>query len=146
MREKVLDKIIASQKELVANLRKSLETYESTTDLDEHDTIDLDDQSHQADIQDMEMEIAQKLKMELNDLKHIQSLSNRTADSFKEGAVVETEQAIFFVGFAFAPVDFDTRKILGISMEAPAFHVNEGKKKGDFLVLGSKKQKIQGVF
>lgn len=146
MREEILNAIISGQEELVENLHKSIATYESTTDLDEHDTIDLDDQSHQVDIQDMEQEIRHKLKMEINDLKHIKSLRCKETNQVKEGAVIETEKAIFFVGFAFAPLDFKDKKILGISLAAPAFHANEGKKEGEQLILGNTQQKILSIY
>ena len=146
MRTEILDQIIESQKELVDNLKKSLDTYNTTTDLDEETTIDLDDQSHQADIQDMKIEMNQKLQMEEEDLRQIKSLKLREAKQVQEGAVVETDKAYFFIGFAFAPIDYNDRKILGVSLEAPAYKANEGKKKGDEFILGENKQKIVAIY
>ncbi|MDO5654815.1 MAG: hypothetical protein Q4G27_01600 [Flavobacteriaceae bacterium] len=146
MRKEILDIIVASQTDLVNNLKKSLATYESATDLDEESTIDLDDQSHQADLQDLKMEMNQKLRMEENDLVHIKSLRTREADQIQEGALVETENAFYFVGFAFAPIEYEGKKILGVSLHAPAFAANEGKTKGDEMVLGENKQKIKNIY
>ena len=146
MRNEILDTIIEAQMQLVANLKKSLETYESTTDLDEQSTIDLDDQSHQADLHDIKIEMTQKLQMEEDDLKQIRTLRHREADEVQEGAVVETDMAYFFFGFAFAPVEFKGKKVLGVSLEAPAFAQNEGKKKGDTMQLGDKKEKITAIY
>lgn len=146
MRNEILDAIIESQAQLVANLKKALATYESTTDLDEETTIDLDDQSHQADLHDIKIEMTQKLRMEEDDLRKIKILKPRESDTIQEGAVVETDIAFFFFGFAFTPIEYNGKKILGVSLEAPAFAANEGKKKGDKLVLGDKEQAIQAVY
>ena len=146
MRNEILNEIIKNQEELINNLIKSLATYETTTDLDEQSTIDLDDQSHQADLQDMKIEMNQKLTMEKNDLQLIKSLKMREADEVKEGAVVETDMGWFFIGFTFAPIDHNGKKILGVSLDAPAFAANEGKKKGDEMILGDNKQKIKAIY
>ena len=146
MRNKIIDTIIEHQQKLVDNLVKSLATYETTTDLDEESTIDLDDQSHQADAQEMRMELNEKLKMEQDDLRHINSLKFRTSEEIKEGAVVETKEAIYFIGFTFAPIALEDKSIFGVSLEAPVFNNNEGKKKGDELVLKDTKQKILNIY
>ena len=146
MRNEILDAIIKSQEDLVTNLKKSLETYETSTDLDEQDTIDLDDQSHQADLQDLKIEMQQKLQMEQNDLKKIKNLKVREVESVEEGAVVETDMAYFFIGFAFTPIESKGKKVLGVSLEAPAYQANEGKKIGEMLILGDNKQKITNIY
>ncbi|MDG4951244.1 hypothetical protein NLM59_09920 [Weeksellaceae bacterium KMM 9724] len=146
MREEILNTIVQHQQQLVDNLHKALETYETTTDLDEESTIDLDDQSHQANAQELKLEMNQKLQMEQNDLKHIKSLRLRESSEVQNGAVIETEEAVYFIGFTFAPIKTDNKTIFGVSLEAPVFMNNEGKKKGDKLVLGDKEQKILNIY
>lgn len=146
MRQQILDIIIAHQKQLVQNLQKSLETYDTTTDLDEESTIDLDDQSHQADVQDLKLEMNQKLQMEQEDYIFIRSLQLREVKCVEEAAIVETKEAYFFIGFTFAPIDMENKKIFGVSLEAPVYQHNEGKKEGDYLILGNQKQKILNIF
>lgn len=146
MRKEILDIIIEEQKELIQNLKETLLTYNSSTDLDEGSTIDLDDQSHQADIQQLKIEINQKLQMEHNDLKKIQSLRLRESSEVKEGAVIETENHIYFVGFAFSPIHYKGKKIFGISTQAPAYLANQGKTKGDILKLGNTESTILNIF
>jgi len=146
MRTEIIDTIITHQKELIENLKKSLSTYETTTDLDEESTIDLDDKSHQADIQDIKMKINDKLKMEQDDLQHINILKFRASDELQEGAIVETEEVFYFIGFTFAPIASKAKNILGVSLDAPVFQENEGKKKGDDLILGNTKQKILNIY
>lgn len=146
MRKEILDIIVQNQQQLVNNLHKALDTYETTTDLDEESTIDLDDQSHQANVQELKMEMNQKLKMEENDLKHIKSLRLRDASEVQEGAVIETKEAVYFIGFTFAPIKTENKTIYGVSLEAPVFKNNEGKKKDDKLVLGDKEQKILNIY
>ncbi|MGI9527934.1 MAG: hypothetical protein ACR2MS_12575 [Weeksellaceae bacterium] len=146
MRKEILDVIIDKQKELIQNLIQSLETYNSNTDLDEESTIDLDDQSHQADTQDLKIEMNQKLQMEQNDLKAIQSLRLRESDEVREGAVIETKDNIYFVGFAFSPIKHKGKNIFGISTLAPAYQLNQGKKKGDTLILGNTETIIENIY
>lgn len=146
MREEIFKHIITAQEELINNLIKNLETYESTTDLDEQDTIDLDDQSHQADLQEVKIRINQKLEEEREDLKNIKKMRIGDFSTFEEGAIVETEDLFFLIGYTFAPIQYDKKKILGISTSAPAFAANLGKKKGEDLKLNEVTKKIKNIY
>lgn len=146
MRKEILNIIIKHQEELVENLKKSLETYETSTDLDEESKIDLDDKSHQADVQEIKIRVQEKLKMELNDLDEIKSLENQNATDIQRGAVVQTDECIYFIGFTFAPILTNEFQIYGVSLEAPAFKNNMGKKKGDEMILGNEFQKIIDIY
>lgn len=146
MRKKIVNIIIKHQEELVENLRKSLETYETTTDLDEESSIDLDDKSHQADVQEMKNRIEEKLVVEQKDLSDIKSLADRESSEIREGAVVQTDECFYFIGFAFAPIHLSEMQIYGVERDAPAFVSNKGKKKGDEMILGNEKQKILNIY
>ncbi|MXV38427.1 hypothetical protein GO491_07005 [Flavobacteriaceae bacterium Ap0902] len=146
MRKEILDIIEDRQKQLVHNLKNALATYDSSTDLDEESTIDLDDLSHQADTQDLKNEMFQKLNMEEDDLKQIRTLRLREAEVVKEGAVIETKDAFYFVGFTFSPISHEDKKIFGLSLNAPAYQANKDKKKGDSLVLGNTETQIINIY
>ena len=79
-------------------------------------------------------------------LQHINILKFRASDELQEGAIVETEEVFYFIGFTFAPIASKAKNILGVSLDAPVFQENEGKKKGDDLILGNTKQKILNIY
>ncbi|MBV7441480.1 hypothetical protein KRX57_08595 [Weeksellaceae bacterium TAE3-ERU29] len=146
MREKIFNAIIASQENLIKNLEKSLELFNSTSDLDEESTIDLDDKSHQVNAQDRYNQTLKKLNMEKDDLVNIHAFANNDCSEIKEGAIVETEEDYFFFGYAFQPIAFNDKKILGVAPNAQAYQVNLNKKVGDKLELVNKELEIKKVF
>ena len=146
MREEIFNAIIASQKKLIENLEKSLELFNTTSDLDEESTIDLDDKSHQVSAQDRYNQTQRKLNIEKDDLFNIEAFADKECSEIEGGAIVETEEDYFFFGYAFQPVEFNNKKILGVATNAEAYEINLNKKTGDELELLNKKLKIKNVF
>lgn len=146
MRKEILDIIIAEQKELINNLKEALATYNSSTNSEDEIISELGDQAHQSDIQSLKIEVIQKLNFEEANLKKLQSLRLREPNELREGAVIETKDNIYFVGLAFPPIKHNDKKILGFSTMAPAYQNNQGKKKGDTLVLGNIEAKIENIY
>ena len=146
MRERIFDAIIASQENLIKNLEKSLELFNTTSDLDEESTIDLDDKSHQVSAQDRYNQTLRKQNIEKDDLVNIQAFANNNCSEVKEGAIVETTEDYFFFGYAFQPIEFNGKKISGVAPDAKAYQINLNKKTGDKLELVNKELEIKRIF
>lgn len=147
MRKEIINAVIEHQKQLIENVKFAIDTMETTTDLDEQDTIDMDDLSRQSDLQEDKMKMQEKLTMEQNELRYVRNfLVIDAMEEFDKGAVVETDKAYFLIGFAFSPIQHKDKKIFGISANAPAFQSNIGKKQGDTLQLGEVTHKIQHIY
>ncbi|MDO5509500.1 MAG: hypothetical protein Q4F57_02275 [Weeksellaceae bacterium] len=147
MRKEILDAVIAHQTKLIENIKFAIDTMDTTTDLDEQDTIDMDDLSRQSDLQEDKMKMQEKLTFEQSELRYVRNfLTIDSMEEFDKGAVVETDKAIFLVGFAFTPIAHGKKKIFGISANAPVFKNNLGKKQGDSLQLGEVSHTIEAIY
>lgn len=145
-KQEVFDIIINKQQELVAELEKSYKSYLEEADIDENETKDLDDMSHQDVATDMRNRAYEQYINANNDLEALQRFQQSSRDTATSGAMVETEDKIFILGIAFKSIDEKVKKeIFGVSSLSPAYQEMEGKKKGDSFTLGKQQYKIKSI-
>lgn len=63
-------------------------------------------------------------------------------DKAEKGAIVKTEQGLFFISVSLGEINFDNQKIICISPESPLAKAMNGKQKGDVFSLNNMNQKI----
>ncbi len=63
-------------------------------------------------------------------------------DKAEKGAIVKTEQGLFFISVSLGEINFDNQKIICISPESPLAKAMNGKQKGDVFSLNNINQKI----
>lgn len=84
------------------------------------------------------------LKNELMTLENIDpSLS---CDKIEEGAVVVTDQRIFFVSTSIESVDVNEKSVFGLSVHAPIYGNMKGKKKGETVEYNGLRYQILDVY
>ena len=123
--------LIKSQEEIIHDLREKIASSNGMVDIDETDTIDPEDLSHQTESGEMKQLFEKKLfraEVELNQLKNLNVDQKSLVEA---GAFVATEKFHFFVGHATMPFDFEGKHIIGISVDSPIFPTMKGKGNGD---------------
>ncbi len=123
--------LIKSQEEIIHDLREKIASSNGMVDIDETDTIDPEDLSHQTESGEMKQLFEKKLfraEVELNQLKNLNVDQKSLVEA---GAFVATEKFHFFVGHATMPFDFEGKHIVGISVDSPIFPTMKGKGNGD---------------
>jgi hypothetical protein len=100
-------------------------------DIDESDTIDPEDFSHQTESGEMKTMFEQKLIKALADLNSFNKIDFSTKNIAEPGAVVSTEIFHFLLGFPCLPLEFENKKIVGISKDSSFYPFLIGKKNGD---------------
>ena len=123
--------LIKSQEEIIQDLREKIASSNGMVDIDETDTIDPEDLSHQTESGEMKQLFEKKLfraEVELNQLKNLNVDQKSLVEA---GAFVATEKFHFFVGHATMPFDFEGKHIIGISVDSPIFPTMKGKGNGD---------------
>ena len=84
------------------------------------------------------------LKNELMTLENIDS--DQICDRIQEGAVVVTDQRIFFVSTSIETVDVNESSVFGLSTHAPIYSEMKGKKKGDTIQFNGLRYQILDVY
>ena len=125
------ESIIAAQKQLISELKEKIDSSLTMVDIDETDTIDPEDLSHQSESLEIKNLFEQKLnkaQIELDTLIHMDFSDKKEATS---GALVSTENFHFLIGFAAIPFEFEGKRIVGISVDSPIYPSIKGKIAGD---------------
>lgn len=136
--------LISFQQKSIANLTEKISTTHSMVDVDESDTIDPEDLSHQSESLQSEQLFKQQLSKARQDLKLIESIDFSLKRFVEPGAFIQTEKFNFLVACATTPFDFDGFHITGISVDSPIYKEMKGLTKGaQFDLSGNKYQIIE---
>jgi hypothetical protein len=147
MNKEALKKALFSQQEMIiADLAEKIETTHSMVDIDESDTIDPEDYSHQHESGEIEQLMLTQLQKAKIDLEALKNIDFSAKSAVEPGAVVSTEKFNFFVGFPSIPIDVDGMHIVGVSKASPIFPFMTGKKEGDSFKFGDKTYIIKAIY
>lgn len=145
-KKEIINAIIEEQNKVVLDLEKSIEMYKSTSDIDEDDTLDPEDYSHQNEAQEMQFRHEERLKGEKDKLSYLESHKYRDAtEKVETGSLVETEAQYIFIGFSMHPFGVNGKDMLCISEKAPITKAILGKEKGDSINIGDKSYTILNI-
>lgn len=123
--------LIKSQEEIIHDLREKIASSNGMVDIDETDTIDPEDLSHQTESGETKQLFEKKLFRAEVELSQLKNLNVDQKSLVEAGAFVATEKFHFFVGHATMPFDFEGKHIIGISVDSPIFPTMKGKGNGD---------------
>jgi hypothetical protein len=142
---KLQEKIIEIQTLIVSELKEKIDSSLSMIDIDETDTIDPEDLSHQSESLEMKNLFEQKLnkaQIELDTLLHMDFSEKNEAIP---GALVTTENFHFLIGFAAIPFEFEGKRIVGVSIDSPIYPEIKGKVVGDRFSYSDNNYKILAI-
>jgi hypothetical protein len=122
---------ILKQQEIIHDLREKITSSNGMVDIDETDTIDPEDLSHQTEAGEMKLLFEKQLFRAEDELEHLKNMNIEKKMFVEAGAYVSTEKFHFFVGHATMPFDFEGKHIVGISVDSPIYPTMKGKHKGD---------------
>ncbi|NVJ86353.1 MAG: hypothetical protein HWE15_08615 [Algoriphagus sp.] len=144
-KKSIIEACKQKQKQTIADFDQELKNIrENLTNHDESAS-----QSQKGSSSDNEMIV--RLEHELMFLKkELQTLDSidpeKILERVNEGAVVETDQRIFFVSTSIEQFDVEGKSLFGISTKAPIFPVMQGKVEGDSFEYGGIRYFILDVY
>lgn len=144
-KELLKEKLIQLQHESIASLEEKIETTHSMVDVDESDTIDPEDFSHQTASGEEESLFRQQLVKAKIDLSTFEQLDMSPKSKVEPGAYVVTEKFNFVIGCATTPFDFNGSHIIGVSHEAPIYKEMKDLKAGDSFTLSGNHYTIKEI-
>ena len=135
-KNEVVSKIIEEQKIVIANLENSVSRYRVASDIDEHDSIDPEDFSHQEEAKDMQLRYEQMAIQAKNNLEILESYKNKNYSTIEAGALIETEDLYLFIGISIPQFTLNGKNVITISEQAPIYTLLKDKAVGDKLTIG----------
>lgn len=145
-KKEIYEHLIVAQKNIIAELESQISIKHTMVDIDEDDTIDPEDYSHQYESQEIEQMIKAQRNRSKADLTVLESLDISPKNTVSKGALVETDKVVFFIGFAAIPFDWSGRHIVGISLNSPIFSIMANKVENNSFSYGGQSYKIEKIY
>ncbi|WP_291275639.1 hypothetical protein [Flavobacterium sp.] len=142
---KILEQIVKEQSKTLANLTASIQKYKSASDMDEDDTLDPEDYSHQGEAREMKIRMEQLLLKESKNLELIEKCLSIENEEVAFGALLDLDSKYLFVGVSIHPFSFEGKEVYSISTEAPIFQLIKGKKVNELIELGTNSYTIKSI-
>lgn len=140
-RADILQALQQEQQRVIENLEAQVNRYKKASDIDEDDTLDPEDLSHQTEAKDLQLRFEQMLA-QAKGLEQIEETAEENKQEISQGAIAVTEDMILYFGSSIPKFTFEDKQIMGISKEAPVYAEAMGKKAGEELKMGSTSMKI----
>ncbi len=138
--------LLEQQAQLIAELKERTKTLHTMVDIDEDDTIDPEDYSHQYESQEMEQMIKVQQNRASRGLEVLASVDISPKQTVETGAIIETETLNFFIGYPTIPFEIEGKRFVGISTGSPIYAIMNGKRKGDQFSYAGKEYNIINIF
>ena len=126
-------------------MRDLISSIKVGSQIDDTDTIDLDEFSHKNESAEMNNLLSVQLEKAQNEKLKLKAIDFRSKNKVEAGAVVKTDQFCFVVGVATPPFKVDGDQYLGISIDAPIFSEMKEKKIGETFSYANNKYTIISV-
>lgn len=147
-KQKVLETIRAQVEREIEDLNQQIERIqESEMDKDE-DQFDMDEESQDEASHEVLDKLTEQRNFALTKQQIVDSMAmpQTLLDEVAPGAIVDTNQGIFYVSVATDDFPVDGKRVRGISKEAPVYELMEGKKEGDSFSFRDTSYEIREVY
>lgn len=133
----VINNIIDEQKTIINNLENSVSRYKIASDIDENDSIDPEDFSHQDEANEMQLRYEQMLIQAKTNLEVLESYQNKSSSTIESGALIETEDLYIFIGISLQQFKLNGKNVITISELAPIYNTIKEKTIGEKITVGT---------
>jgi len=79
-------------------------------------------------------------------LESLERTISKKSEKVEKGAVVKTENGLFFISVSAGEIVFDSQKLIAISAESPLAKAMLGKTSGESFLLNGKSQTVQNIW
>jgi hypothetical protein len=136
-KNEVLSKIIEEQNTIITNLENSVSRYKTASDIDENDSIDPEDFSHQEEAKEMQLRYEQMLIQATKNLEVLASYKTKSYTAIESGALVETDDLYLFIGISVQQFKLNGKNVITISEQAPIYKALKEKTVGEKIAIGT---------
>ncbi|MGV0754148.1 hypothetical protein [Empedobacter brevis] len=145
IRKDVIQHLIQLKQDEINALKESERIYAESADLDEESSLELDDFAQQSQSTDSARNLQIRINQATEDLNNFKVLRPELIDEITEGNVVLTDKVNFVIGLSFKDFEWENKKFVGISTQAPIFEALVGKRAGDKIEFNGIKYTIEEI-
>jgi len=145
IRKEVIAHLIELKSQEIKALEESHQIFADGADLDEESSLELDDFAQQSQSTDSARSLQVRINQAKENLEAFKNVRPELVDEITEGNVVFTDQVNFVIGLAFKDFEWENKKFVGISTQAPIFEALVGKREGDKVEFNGIKYTIEEI-
>ena len=142
----IKEELILRQVRIVENLNEEIDYIHTGVDLDEEDTMDPEDFSHQAELGVVESQLQSRMETAKSNLELLKQLSTEEKDEIELGSMIQSKEILIYISIAHPNFEFMGKKIIPISPASPLFLELKEKKTNEEFNLGEDKVIIEKIY
>ncbi|GAA4052614.1 hypothetical protein [Flavobacterium chungnamense] len=136
-KNEIIKSIINEQNVVISTIENSVSKYKNASDIDENDSIDPEDFSHQDEAKEMQLRYEQILVQAKNNLDFLETYKNKETTKIELGSLIETEDLYIFIGISLQQFKLNGKNVIAISEEAPIYNSIKEKTIGEKITIGT---------
>lgn len=136
-KNEIIKSIINEQNVVISTIENSVSRYKNASDIDENDSIDPEDFSHQDEAKEMQLRYEQILVQAKNNLDFLETYKNEETTKIELGSLIETEDLYIFIGISLQQFMLNGKNVIAISEEAPIYNSIKEKTIGEKITIGT---------
>ncbi len=136
-KNEIIKSIINEQNVVISTIENSVSRYKNASDIDENDSIDPEDFSHQDEAKEMQLRYEQILVQAKNNLDFLETYKNKETTKIELGSLIETEDLYIFIGISLQQFMLNGKNVIAISEEAPIYNSIKEKTIGEKITIGT---------
>lgn len=138
--------LIDVQEHIITDLNEEMSSYRAGADLDEEDTLDPEDFSHQSEAGRIALNLKEQLRKAEAELAFLKNLDDSPRDEVGPGALIQLDDRYLYISIATLPFTHEGNQVVSISTEAPIYPLIKLKQKGDRIKLGKDNHEIIRIY
>ena len=136
-KNEIIKSIINEQKVVISTIENSVSRYKNASDIDENDSIDPEDFSHQDEAKEMQLRYEQILVQAKNNLDFLETYKDKVTTKIELGSLIQTEDLYIFIGISLQQFMLNGKNVIAISEEAPIYNSIKEKTIGEKITIGT---------
>ena len=144
-KQKLKAALIKLEKHTIEDVSKEHDNYLHGNMLDQDDVVDLDDQSHHVESDEVTHQLDKQIDEHQHHLFTINNISFEDTDTVQPGAVVKVNGRSMVIAVAHPRFTYNGAEFIGVSTESPIYQALRGKKAGDTVTLNNKELTIESL-
>lgn len=136
-KNEIIKSIINEQNVVISTIGNSVSRYKNASDIDENDSIDPEDFSHQDEAKEMQLRYEQILVQAKNNLDFLETYKDKETTKIELGSLIETEDLYIFIGISLQQFMFNGKNVIAISEDAPIYNSIKEKTIGEKIAIGT---------
>ena len=136
-KNEIIKSIINEQNVVISTIENSVSRYKNASDIDENDSIDPEDFSHQDEAKEMQLRYEQILVQAKNNLDFLETYKDKETTKIELGSLIETDDLYIFIGISLQQFMLNGKNVITISEEAPIYNSIKEKTIGEKITIGT---------